>query len=82
MPYTPDKQRIVDYVERRLSHHRNELKLWHSGSKDHDVPGEISKAACIGWTMGAENELQRMKEILEDIKATRDKEYPCDQKGE
>lgn len=27
-------------------------------------------------------ELKWLKEILEDIKATRDKEYPCDRKGD
>lgn len=82
MPYTPEEQRIVNHVSRRLSQHRDNLRLWHSGTLNPTEPDEVARATCIGGLMGAENELQRIKELLEDIKATRDKEYPIGQKGE
>ncbi len=82
MPYTPDEQRIVDHVKQRIRQHTENLDLWWLGILDPTVEDYHDKREVVTGLSAGIHELQLIKELLEDIKATRDKEYPCDQKGE
>lgn len=65
MPLTPDEQRIMDHLTTRLALLRG---LSH-GSRG--VTGLSMKSRI--------DELHMLKDILTDIQATRDGDYPCDQ---
>lgn len=80
MPYTPDEQRIVDHIEDRIGDHLRvvrRFRMFNGQARDEDdYPPHILRSLAVF------NELQTIKDLMEDIKATRDKEYPCGQKGE